>query len=218
MEAETDCRLPCQYSICGCCPCTAMSEQVWHRGAEFYLILLDLVLWRIRPPILTDSNSGMLAELAFSVPDFSKSKLSTSSKAGPRGFVPPALSFLCIPERNVCLRTGKTATLTCKISVCLFSSALLSSVQVLGLTQGILPSQAVWERLAVVYEGWGGGKKGCYFCRTVNPAPFASAAFFFLWLVSKKLLLQQHWLQTKSHLLKVHDRTGRAFCTFVGHL
>jgi len=27
--------------------------------------------------------------------------------------------------------------------------------------------------------GGRGGKKGCHFCKAVNPAPFASAAFFF---------------------------------------
>lgn len=94
--------------------------------------------------------------------------------------VPPALPFLCIPKRNACLRTGKTATLMCEISVCLFLSVLLSSVQVLGLTQDIVPSQAVWEKLAVVSGGGGGGKKECYFCRAVNPAPFASAASFYI--------------------------------------
>lgn len=43
----------------------------------------------------------------------------------------------------------------CEISVCLFSSLLLSSVQVLGLSQDIVPSQAVWEKLALVSGGGG---------------------------------------------------------------
>lgn len=42
-----------------------------------------------------------------------------------------------------------------------------------------MPSQAVWERLAVAYEGRGRGKERVLFCRAVNPVPFASAAFFF---------------------------------------
>lgn len=79
----------------------------------------------------------MLAELGFYVPAFNNSKLSVSSEAEPRGSVfPPALSFLYIPKRGVCLRTGKTATLTCEISLCLFSvcpSVLSASV---GLKSG----------------------------------------------------------------------------------
>lgn len=77
--------------------------------------------------------------------------------------VPPALPFLCNPKRIVCLRTGKTAALMCEISVCLFSSVLLSSVQVLGLTQDILPRQAVWEKLAVVSGSRGGERKSVIF-------------------------------------------------------
>lgn len=149
---------------------------VWHRGAELCLMLLDLLLPGIRPPILTVSSSSMLAELACLVLDFSKSKLSPSSKAGWREFVfPLPFPFCVLPRGMSAWELEKTATLMCEISVCLFLSVLLSSVQVLGLTQDIVPSQAVWEKLAVVL-----GKKECYFCRALNPAPLASAASFFI--------------------------------------
>lgn len=93
-----------------------------------------LSAWKIRPPILTVSKSGMLAELAFSVPNFSKSKLSAYSEAGPRGFVfPLPFPFCVFPRGMAAWEPEKLATLMC-------ACFLLSSVQVLGLAQGILPS------------------------------------------------------------------------------
>lgn len=66
----------------------------------------------------------------------------------------------------------------CEISVCLLSSVLLSSVQVLGLTQDIMPSQAVWEKLAVVSRG-GGEKERMLFLQSCKFSTFCQCCIYF---------------------------------------
>lgn len=83
----------------------------------------------------------------------------------------------------------------------LFACFHLFSVQELGLTHGILPSQAVWECWQLPMRA-AGGKERVLFLRSCKSSTFCQCCILFLLLASKKLLLQQPWLQTKSHLLK----------------
>lgn len=85
-----------------------------------------------------------------------------------------------------------------------------------GLNSEYLAQSGSLGKAGSCVQGQGRGKKGCYFCRAVNPAPCASAAFFFYCLFLRSYCCNS--TGCKQNLIYSKFRTGCAFCTFVGHL
>lgn len=99
----------------------------------------------------------------------------------------------------------------CEISACLLLSVLLSSVQVSGLTQDIVPSQAVWEKLAVVS---GGGKERVLFLQSCKSSTFGQCCICFYCLFLRRYCCNS--TGCKQHLVCSKFTTGQV--VHLGHL